>query len=321
MEKDRKPYIATDRMRDLLAQNNQLLLVLSRFGIPLGFGDAKVIEICRQSDVDCPTFLAVANFVCNRPADHTHISLPALMGYLRRAHSFFLDFMLPAIRRKLIEAINCSDQTDAAFLILKFYDDYVAEVRRHMEHENDSVFAHVDRLLSGDTSAAKLQRIARYSASHTGIVEKLQEFKDIVVYHYRHECNDMLNYALYDINNCETDLLSHCEVEDNLFVPAAMQLEKDAASRASDSADDDANADDALPMADQLSDREKEILVCIARGMASKEIAEHLRLSVHTITTYRRNIAQKLGIHSQAGLTIFAIIHKLIDIKDLNIKN
>lgn len=51
------------------------------------------------------------------------------MEYLKNSHSYFLDFCLPAIRRKLIEAIDCS-QDGVAILILKFYDEYVNEVRR-----------------------------------------------------------------------------------------------------------------------------------------------------------------------------------------------
>ena len=61
-----------------------------------------------------------------------------------------------------------------------------------------------------------------------------------------------------------------------------------------------------------LSEREKEIIVCVAKGMSNKEIAEELYLSVHTVTTHRRNISAKLQIHSPAGLTIFAIVNKLI---------
>ena len=58
-------------------------------------------------------------------------------------------------------------------------------------------------------------------------------------------------------------------------------------------------------------------MACVARGMANKEIADALCLSIHTITTYRRNIASKLQIHSSAGLAIYAILNGLIDISDV----
>ena len=69
--------------------------------------------------------------------------------------------------------------------------------------------------------------------------------------------------------------------------------------------------------ADGLSQREKEIVVCVVRGLTNKEIADKLFLSVHTVITHRRNIARKLQIHSAAALTIYAIANKLIELKDL----
>ena len=72
--------------------------------------------------------------------------------------------------------------------------------------------------------------------------------------------------------------------------------------------------------AETLSQREKEIVTCVVKGMTNKAIADQLCLSIHTIITHRRNIARKLQIHSSAGLTIYAIVNKLVelgDVKDL----
>ncbi len=67
----------------------------------------------------------------------------------------------------------------------------------------------------------------------------------------------------------------------------------------------------------ELSAREKEIIVCVAKGMINKQIAETLHLSTHTVIAHRRNIANKLQIHSPSGLTIYAIVNKLVDIADI----
>ena len=66
-----------------------------------------------------------------------------------------------------------------------------------------------------------------------------------------------------------------------------------------------------------LSEREKEIIRGVAYGKVNKEIADELCISVHTVVTHRRNICTKLGIHSSAGLTIFAIINHLVDLNDV----
>lgn len=69
----------------------------------------------------------------------------------------------------------------------------------------------------------------------------------------------------------------------------------------------------------ELSDREKQIITCIAKGWSNKEIAEKLFLSVHTVMTHRRNIVNKLDIHSASGLTIYAIVNNLISVDEINI--
>ncbi|MDR2119034.1 MAG: LuxR C-terminal-related transcriptional regulator [Tannerellaceae bacterium] len=66
-----------------------------------------------------------------------------------------------------------------------------------------------------------------------------------------------------------------------------------------------------------LSAREKEIVVCVVRGMTNRAIADRLFLSTHTVITHRRNIARKLQIHSASGLTVYAIVNKLIELKDV----
>ncbi len=66
-----------------------------------------------------------------------------------------------------------------------------------------------------------------------------------------------------------------------------------------------------------LSQREKEIVICVVKGMTNKEMAEKLFLSIHTVITHRRNISKKLQIHSAAGLTIYAIVNKLVELGDV----
>lgn len=66
-----------------------------------------------------------------------------------------------------------------------------------------------------------------------------------------------------------------------------------------------------------LSPREREIVVCIVKGMTNKQTADCLCISAHTVITHRRNIAAKLQIHSAAGLTIYAIVNKLVELSEI----
>lgn len=67
----------------------------------------------------------------------------------------------------------------------------------------------------------------------------------------------------------------------------------------------------------ELTQREKEIVVGIVKGLSNKEIAKEMSVSVNTVMTHRRNIAAKLQIHSPAGLTIYAIVSKLVKIDEI----
>ncbi len=63
----------------------------------------------------------------------------------------------------------------------------------------------------------------------------------------------------------------------------------------------------------ELSDREREVLIELSKGQTSKEIAEKLHISVHTVITHRKNIVRKTGIKSAAGLAVYAMLNNLIE--------
>lgn len=317
----RRRYREDDLMSALINDNNALLMVMSRFGLSLGFGDKTVAEVCKAQDVHCPTFLTVANFVSetvHKEGDYPvgSYSLPALLDYLKRAHTYFLEFNLPTIRRKLIEAIDCSGSDEVAMLILKFFDEYVREVRRHMEFEDRSVFTYIEQLLQ-DTVIDSYD-IATFASKHGQVNSKLTELKSIIVKYYPGKENyNQLNAVLFDIYNCEQDLTSHCDVEDYLLVPAVAALEQRL--QRDERINSAAGAIEKTVGQDTLSAREREIIVCVVKGLTNKEIADMLCLSVHTVITHRRNIARKLQIHSPAGLTIYAIVNKLVDMSEIKL--
>ncbi len=292
-------------MRSLIRENHLFLMLLRRFGISLGFGDASIGDVCQKAGIHADTFLAVANFLADRPWQSFEIDIPSLMEYLKNAHDYFLGFSIPTIRRKLIEALPTAGPDELAMLILKYFDDYAEEVRRHMDFENRAVFPYVEAMLKG-VPGGKLN-IAEFEAKHLPLAPKLQELKEIFVCHYHGSGNqDLLTSVLFDIITLEQDLASHCAVEDSLFVPAVEAIEPP-----------EQHEHHAADSNQGLTARESEIVQCIARGLSTKEIAEKLFLSAHTVTTHRRNICSKLDIHSAAGLTIYAIIHGLVDISEI----
>ena len=296
-------YTSDDRMSDLVCDRYAVLQVMSRFGIALGFGEKSIAEVCTENGVDAATFLAVVNLLLNDNSGtpSSDVSVRSLTDYLRNAHRYFLDFRLPAIRRKLIEAVDCS-LSDVSFAIMRYFDEYVAEVNKHMAYEEQTVFPYVESLLQGTPQSD--YSIGIFRRHHDQVEAHLRELKNIIIKYYPSGGTNELNDALFDIFTCEQELASHNAVEDVLYIPAVEQL---AANTAHEPAEQQ----------EALSSREKEIIVCVVRGLTNKEIAEELCISTHTVITHRRNIASKLQIHSAAGLTIYAIVNKLVELSEI----
>ena len=149
---------------------------------------------------------------------------------------------------------------------------------------------------------------------------KLKELKSIIIKYLPSDGlhNNQLSATLYDIYNNEEWLKHHSEVEEEIFIPAVRNAERKL--KQNDVSAKISSMINQTPMSDeQLSDREKDVIVALVRGMTNKEIADHLFISINTVITHRRNIARKLQIHSPAGLTIYAIVNNLVDISSVKL--
>ena len=318
--KNLKMYEPSDKMITLIKDNYSVLQALGSFGISLGFGDKTVNETCQLNGVDTYTFLTVINFTINGYGDFENdeqISVPTLLHYLKASHTYYLDFQLPFIRRELQESIVPQDPLGQ--LIMRFYDEYAQEIRRHMKYEEKTLFPYVQSLLDG--RPMNDYNIDTFSKHHDSTDKKLRELKLMMIKYLPSDThsNNKMTATLYDIYNNEEWLRQHAEVEDHIFTPAIKRLErltkqedvsKNISSMVFKGGQDNSEA---------LSDRERDVIIGVVQGLQNKEIADHLCISVNTVITHRRNIARKLQIHSPAGLTIYAIVNGLVDISSVKL--
>ena len=317
--RNQKMYEADDKMISLIRDNYDLLQMLGSFGISLGFGDKTVQETCENNHVDTYTFLAVVNYTINGYGEFEadeRISVPTLLHYLEACHAYFLDFQLPYIRRELQESLD--ERESLAKLILRFYDEYAHEIRRHMKYEQKTLFPYVQSLIDGQP--ANDYNVDTFSKHHSATDKKLRELKLLIIKYLPMDGlhNNQLTATLHDIYENEVWLRQHAEVEDNIFVPAIRRLEQlvkqsDVTRNISYMVFKAGTGQNS----EALSDREKDVIIALVQGMSNKEIADHLCISANTVITHRRNIARKLQIHSPAGLTIYAIVNGLVDISSI----
>lgn len=318
--KNHKVYEADDKMISLIRDNYNVLQSLGCFGINLGFGDKTVNETCIDNGVDTYTFLAVVNYTINgyyNADDAGRLSVPALLHYLQACHVYYLDYQLPSIRRELSESIN--EQDGVGQLIMNLYDEYSREIHRHMKYEEKMLFPYVNALLRDEVLGD--YDVNTFSKKHGQTDQKLKELKNIILKYLPDDPqrNNKLTATLYGIYNNEEWLNLHASVEDKIFVPAIRKLEQRLRK--------DLTAKNISTMmlqhtdetGEQLSDREKDVVVALINGMSNKQIADHLFISINTVITHRRNIVRKLQIHSLAGLTIYAIVNNLVDISAIKL--
>ena len=296
-------YKATDKICDLMSHEEDAIQIISRFGLKMGVGEQTIAQVCEAHGVHTPTFLAVVNYKVFKlralPAD---IDIPTLQRYLKNAHTYFLDFRLPRLRRSLIEAIIPADpMTKIPGLILRCYDEFVEEIRIHIEHENEG-------------------RYDEHEHDDQRITDKLTEIKNLIIKYYPDsqpsavsEQQSAITYQLIsvmsDLWHTEHDFADHCAIEDDILRPALVQSKDRSVQKQKTATLKDAS--------EELSERERDVLIQLVRGLSNKEIADVLHISTHTVISHRKHISHKLNIHSTAGLTIYAIVTRLIDLNTL----
>ena len=306
-------------MTELIGDNYNTLQLMMSFGIGMGFEDKTVREICDRKGVDTRTFLVVVNYIINgylASSDLERLSVPTLMRYLKCSHEFFLGSQLPSIRQALVAALDKKDSM--AQLIMRLYDEYNREIMTHMRYEEKNVFPYVEALLAGSMPAGF--SLETYSKHHSQANLRLRELNNIIIKYLPGDDKrgNLLASALYSIYSNEEWIAQHARVEDDIFIPAVLRMEaqcKQQGGTPTAGTTDGSNT----PQADLLSEREKEVVAGVARGLVNKEIADRLNISLNTVITHRRNIARKLGIHSPAGLTIYAIVNGIVDISSVKL--
>ncbi len=272
------------KMAELLDRDPSLLGVFTRMGFTFGYGDATVEEVCKAADTDPETFLLICRVYSQdsyRPSreDLDKADLSVIVKYLSLSHTHYMDVAMKDLAASLGRMIvPCVDETQR--VIWKFFTDFKEELRKHFASEEEFVFPYVGTPEAGISEE-----------DHSGVEETLEDLKSLVMNHLPAEADQREAYkVLSAINSLQDDIRKHILLEETALE-----------GRRGDKPEDNT-----------LTAREKEILVCVAKGMINKEIADQLNISIHTVITHRKNITQKTGIKTVAGLTVYALLNNLL---------
>lgn len=300
----------TMKMSRLIEDTPDLLTVVGRMGIPLPFGEANVAEVCRRSGVDTHTFLLICSVYAHERFIPTQrmlrdVRLEDLLRYLRASHRYYVETSLVALKQDLQTLLQPAPEAKQN-VIRRFFNDYSQHLAEHFDFEENTVFPFVEELIRD--GARPGQTLGLDEEDHTSIDEKLSDLKSILMKYLPEECDpEALVPLLKGLSTLSDDLRHHTAIEENILDPVVKHVPM--APDSSRSPEEEESGD--------LSAREKEILVCVAKGMLNKEIADHFSISIYTVISHRKNITRKTGIKTVAGLTVYALLNGLIDISSV----
>jgi len=221
-----RSFTAKDSVVDLIDSDYNVLTVLSRFSLPLGFGDKTIGELCDESGINTDAFLLIINFLLTGKIDDKamrHVDPIDITSFLHNSHEYYLSYKLPHIRQNLVSALD-ENHDNINPIIIRFFDDYVDLVRKHFSYEEKVVFPYIDDLADGHPGDYNIDVFRR---SHDDEIEqKLSELKNIILRYYLTSKPFKMYDALADIYNCEDDLTSHANIENHILIPLIAGIEK-----------------------------------------------------------------------------------------------
>ena len=303
------------KMAALVDADYHLLAVLTRFGIEGGLGEQTVREICEKKRLDPDTFL----LICNVYADKNYVPteemlreghIDDILRYLHQSHDYYMSNALVLLASAIENLIQPCTEAQKR-VIWGFFSEYKAELEKHFAYEEGEVIPYVQNLLIG--KRAPHYSIDRFEENHSNIDEKLSDLKNLVMKSAPDVCDNTLRVRLINyIFALQHDLDRHTCIEDNVLVPMVRLEENPSARHRSHGVSGNSEEDK-----DELSQREKEILVSVAKGLLNKEIAAEHNISINTVITHRKNITRKTGIKTVSGLTVYAILNGYVDINSV----
>ena len=217
------------KLADLISANHNLIFTLPRLGIPLGFGDKSVAEVCAKYNVPVDFFLLVCNvytFDCYVPDKESVVvtDMRLLIPYLRASHNYYLRERLPHIEQHL-DSIADKAEKKYGMMLKRFFEEYKNEVSEHFVYEEQVVFPYLESIIFDKANSA--YHIKDYEEVHSNIEDKLNDLLQIIFKYLPGDISPEDSVGVvFDIFQLSSDLHKHTLIEERILVPYVEFLEK-----------------------------------------------------------------------------------------------
>jgi regulator of cell morphogenesis and NO signaling len=227
------------KMADLIHLNYEILSVLKRFNMALGFGDKTVAQVCNKHEVNVVFFLEIANsfidkdyFPQNKLMEQ---NVEDILFYLKNTHQFYMRKKIPEIGRLIDDLDFDTDNEKYKLLVRNFFEEYRIEFTAHIKREEERIFPYIAALDQANKtltcSSVFFENMLKYSISdyekeHEDIEEKLYDLKNIFIkYLPLPNEPELLSSILVKLFKLEADLNDHSRIEGQVIIPKVLQME------------------------------------------------------------------------------------------------
>lgn len=287
----------TSILSEVVEENHQLIPVINRFGIRLGFGDKTIGNICETAGVNTDFFLAILNTFLNEdyfPEKKLQkFDIELVVRYLKQTDAYLTHAQLYNLEKHLNAFISMSDPNNAQLklisrLFLQFKEELIGQIEQGMVNED----------------AAPLALIT--------------DLKSIIIKHISGNFNENMCYAvIFTMDSFQKDLEKRNRIREKILKPMLDNLgESEIADLQELIAASNTLKGTKMKA---LSQRELDVLRLVALGFLNKEVADKLNISLNTVLSHRKNITAKLGIKTVSGLIFYCITHGYISADEIEL--
>lgn len=271
-------------LSDLLIERCELVPVVNRFGIGFGLEDKTIEEICDEHKLNIHFVVTVLNLYLNEDYQPgvllSRFDVTLVLEYLKHSVEAYIHRSVSNIGKHFTPLIAMSNGNNEDLRMLhNLFNQFSEEISKHLNKD--------------------LENISDYP------IELLSDLRTIMIKHVSSQVNLNLAYAvIFSINALEKELTFHNRVLNRILRPKLDELDARKIEDLNQAFGDENKPEES---ANQLSNREIEVLKLIVQGYLNKEIADQLNISLNTVLSHRKNIIYKTGVKTISGLTFYSI--------------
>lgn len=287
---------ASSILSEVIENNHQLIPVINRFGIKLGFGDRNIGEICRLVNINTDFFLAILNTFLNEDyfpeKKLQRFDIELVIEYLKQTDRYLIHAQLYNLEKHLNAFISISDPNNGQLkLIHKLFVEFKEELIKEIEQG----------MVKCDTPLALLT-----------------DLKSIIIKHISGNFNQNMCYAvIFTIDSFQRDLEKHNRIREKILQPMIKDLGGVEIKNFQELIAVNNTMKENRIQA--ISQRELDVLRLVALGLLNKEIADKLNISLNTVLSHRKNITAKLGIKTVSGLVVYCITNGYLSADEIEL--